>query len=225
MALGRSRAAALRASGGSPAGFRRIRWSAHRRQECCETPQHAGRGQTPGPLRTLPRQPSVGDPDARQPELGVGGQDQPGPPVGLFGVSEPRSGPAQGLLQEADSVFEVEPAAVRLPEEVEIRLALPAPPQSQLLGLAGLPGQLAHLDQDHIGSHDGRSLAPVALPYAPGLGVQPQQAPDAHRAVIVALAAVLGRRLRPTRAILEVELLAVAARASDWSGKEGSGSA
>src|SRR5918995_2681700 len=147
--LGRSRAAALRASRGSTTGFRGLRRGAYDRQECRETPQDAGRSQPPGPLRSLPGQPSVGNPDARQPELGIGGHDQPGPPVGLLGKSEPGSTPAQGLLHEAYSVIEVEPAAVRLPDEIEVRLPLPAPPQPQLLGLAGLPrvAKLVYLSQ------------------------------------------------------------------------------
>jgi hypothetical protein len=37
---------------------------------------------------------------AGQAELGVGGQDQPGPPVGLVGVAQPGPGPAEGLLEE-----------------------------------------------------------------------------------------------------------------------------
>ena len=139
IALGRPRAAAPRASGGSPTGFRRLRWCTHRRQECRKTPQHAGRGQPPGPLRSLPRQPPVGDDGPRQSQLRVGGQDQPGPTVGLLGVPEPGSGPTEGLLEEPYGVFEVEPAAVCLPEQIEIGIALPAPPQPQLLRFACVP--------------------------------------------------------------------------------------
>src|SRR5207247_6516698 len=45
-----------------------------------------------------------------QTELGVGGQDQPGPPVGLVRMTQPGSGPAQGLLEESEGVFQVEAA-------------------------------------------------------------------------------------------------------------------
>jgi hypothetical protein len=48
MTLCRSGAAALRASGRSPTGFRRLRRSAYNCQQCYETPQHAGRGQSLG---------------------------------------------------------------------------------------------------------------------------------------------------------------------------------
>jgi hypothetical protein len=95
------RAAALRASGRPPAGFRGLRRGTHNSQECRKTPQDAGRGQPPRSLRTLQRQSCVGDDGARQPELGVGGQDQPGPSVGLLGMTHPRHRPAQGLFHEA----------------------------------------------------------------------------------------------------------------------------
>src|SRR3712207_3704284 len=110
-------------------------------------------------------------------------------------------------------MFEVEPAAVCLPEDVEICIALPAPPQPELLGLAGLPGELANLHQDHGAAHDGRPFAPVALSYAPGLRVQPRPRPNTHLAVVFAVAAMLAGGLRPTRRVFEIELVAVATRA------------
>jgi hypothetical protein len=36
----------------------------------------------------------------------MGGQHQPGPPVGLLRVARPRGGPAEGLLGEADGVLD-----------------------------------------------------------------------------------------------------------------------
>ena len=95
MALGRPRAAALRAAGGSPAGFWGLRRGAHDRQECGETPQDTRRGQPSRLLRSLPRQPPVCDDAARQSQLRVGQEDQPGPTVGLLGVPESGSGPAE----------------------------------------------------------------------------------------------------------------------------------
>src|SRR5215210_8372962 len=213
MAFGRPRAAAFRSPGRSPAGFRRLRLSAHNRQECRETPQHAGRSQPPGPLRSLPRQPPVCDDAARHSQLRVAQEHQPGPTVGLLGVPESGSGPAEGLLHEAYRVFEVEPAAVCLPEEVEICIALPAPPQPELLRLAGLPGQLANLHHDHGAPHDGRPFAPVSLSYAPRLWVQPRPRPHPYLAVVFALATILAGGLRPTRGVFEIELVAVATRA------------
>jgi hypothetical protein len=44
-------------------------------------------------------------------ELRVGGEDQPHPPVGLFGGAQAGSGQAERLLEEAESVLK-EQAAV-----------------------------------------------------------------------------------------------------------------
>ena len=52
---------------------------------------------------------------AGQAELGVRGDDQPGPAVGGGGVAELRAGPAEGLLEQPEGVFEVEAAQERLP--------------------------------------------------------------------------------------------------------------
>src|SRR5215203_6657311 len=129
-------------------------------------------------------------------------------------MAHPRRRPAQGLFHEAYRVFDVEPATVRLPEQVEVHLTLSVPPLPQLLRLAGLPRQLAHLDQDHGTLHHGCPLAPVTLAYPPGLRVQSRPTPDAHRAVVVSFAAMFTGRLRPTRGVFELKLLAMAARAS-----------
>jgi hypothetical protein len=71
---------------------------------------------------SLPRQPLVAGELAGQAELGVGGQHQPGPAVGLFGMARPRRRPTQGLLGEPDRVLQVEPADVRPPGKVQIQL-------------------------------------------------------------------------------------------------------
>src|SRR3954470_21790257 len=51
---------------------------------------------------------------AGEAQLGVRGEDQPGPAVGRGRATQPRAGPAQGLLGEADGVLEVEAAQVGL---------------------------------------------------------------------------------------------------------------
>jgi hypothetical protein len=43
---------------------------------------------------------------AGQAQLGITGQDQPGPAVGLLGMAGARGGPAKGLLGKADGVFD-----------------------------------------------------------------------------------------------------------------------
>ena len=53
-------------------------------------------------------------------ELGVGGDDQPRPPVACFGGADLWGGPAQGLLEQPERVFEVEPAEKSLPEPVHM---------------------------------------------------------------------------------------------------------
>jgi len=116
MTLGWPRAAALRAPRRPSAGIRGLRWSSHDRQESPKTPQDAGRGQSPRLLRTFPGQSRIGDDGTRQSKLGVGGQDQPAPTVGLLGVAHPRCRPSQSLFHKAYGVFEVEPATVCLPE-------------------------------------------------------------------------------------------------------------
>jgi hypothetical protein len=68
----------------------------------------------------LPGQPDVGGQPAGEPELGVGGDDQPGPPVGGGRVAQLRPGPAQDLLEESERVF-----LVRLGRVVRRGRALP----------------------------------------------------------------------------------------------------
>src|SRR5215211_3245232 len=115
-------------SRGSPAGFRRTRRCAYHRQECCETPKYPARCQSPASLRAFPRQPAIRRTRARQAQLGVGGQDQPRPEVGLLGVAHPRRGPAQSLLEKADGVLQVEPPDVGPPQEVRSGSPLGSPP-------------------------------------------------------------------------------------------------
>jgi hypothetical protein len=64
----------------------------------------------------LPGQPDVGGQPAGEPELGIGGDDQPGPPVGGGRVTQLRPGPAQDLLRVGDRLRGFD----RLPAEVEI---------------------------------------------------------------------------------------------------------
>lgn len=57
---------------------------------------------------------------AGDPELGVRGDDEPGPAVGRFGGADFRGGPAQDLLDQPEGVLAVEPARERLPEPVDV---------------------------------------------------------------------------------------------------------
>src|SRR5918999_3142340 len=96
-------------------------------------------------------------------------------------------------------------------EEVHVRLLVAREPKPQRLRLAGLAGELTHLDQDDRAPHDGRPLAPVALAYAPRLGMQTRPSPHPHRAVVFVLVAALGRRRSPGLGVWQGELAAVAA--------------
>jgi hypothetical protein len=160
--------------GERPQGFRRTRRGAHYRQECSETPKRPARRQPPLALRALPRQTAVGHARASQPQLCVGGEHEPAPEVGLLGVPNPRRGPPERLLEETDSVLQVETPHVCPPQEIQIRLPVSGEPEPELLRLAALPRKLANLDQDHGAPHDGRRLASVAsvwkstTPRAPG---------------------------------------------------------
>jgi hypothetical protein len=77
-------------------------------------------------------------------------------------------------------VLQVEPPDVGSPQEVLVRFAFCVPPKPQLLRFAALAGELSYLHQDYGAPHDWRPLAPVALCYASGVGVQPRPSPNAH---------------------------------------------
>jgi len=61
--------------------------------------------EAPGKLRQLPRQPGIFDEGASEAQLRVGGDAQPGPPVGLLGMAGPWRRLAQCLLEEAEAVL------------------------------------------------------------------------------------------------------------------------
>ncbi len=61
---------------------------------------------------------SVACEGAGETELGVGGDDQPGPAVGGLGGADLRGGPGEGLLEQAEGVFDVEASQVGLPETI-----------------------------------------------------------------------------------------------------------
>ncbi len=67
----------------------------------------------------LPRAAEVFGEVAGQPELGVRGDDQPGPAVRGLGGAQAGPGPVQGLFEEPERVFDVEAAQVGVPESVK----------------------------------------------------------------------------------------------------------
>src|SRR4051794_35722046 len=82
-------------------------------------------------LAWLPGQPMVADQRAGQAKLGERGEDEPGPPVGLFWGAKFRGGPAQDLFGEAERVLDVETAQVGPPDPVQVQVGLlvAVPPQ------------------------------------------------------------------------------------------------
>ena len=126
----------------------------------CPTPRANSRGTatSPGSFQAwwgelvgfaghLPGQPVVIDQPSGQALLGVGGHDQPGPPVGLFGAGDAGGGPAQGVPREPVEVLGIEAAQVGPSAQVEVGAAGSRPPQPQGRGVPTRPlvgyGQVA----------------------------------------------------------------------------------
>ncbi len=70
-----------------------------------ESAADAGGSQAAARGGLLPGQAEVCGHGAGEPELGVAGEDEPGPPVGGGGVAELGAGPAEDLLKEPERVF------------------------------------------------------------------------------------------------------------------------
>ena len=56
----------------------------------------------------------------------MGGDDQPGPPVGGLRAADLGGGPAQDLLEQPEGVFQVEPAARLLLQRIDEVLSFTA---------------------------------------------------------------------------------------------------
>src|SRR6516165_1588736 len=107
-----------RAAGAWLAGFWRTGGAACCRADVPEVPADPGGREPPGRAGPLPGQPQVGGEGPGQAELGVAGDDQPGPPVRGGGVADLRRGPAQDLLEQAECVLQVKAAQECLPQPV-----------------------------------------------------------------------------------------------------------
>jgi hypothetical protein len=68
----------------------------------------------------FPGEAEVGDEASGESELGVGGGDEPGPSVGLFGCAEFWGGPAERAFLEPESVFDIEAVQVGPEAAVEV---------------------------------------------------------------------------------------------------------
>ena len=127
----------------------------------------------------------VGDEGFGEPELGVGGCDGPGPPVGLFGGADRGGDPAQSVLREPEGVLDVEAVQVGAGTEVEVGLS-GAGPQG-LFGSAGRFGEVFDLDADDGALDDGERLmvGPVAAAVEAGVELRAAQGSATPKRVAV----------------------------------------
>src|SRR3974377_2448903 len=107
-------------SGTGCVGFRWTGWGTDDDAKGKKHFSGAGRGWVGGIAGSFPGQAHVLDEAAREAELGVSADDEPRPAVGLFGCSQRRCGPSQGVLGEPVGVFDVETAKVGSPAQVEV---------------------------------------------------------------------------------------------------------
>src|SRR5215471_1784994 len=93
------------AAGAGLAGFRRAGWGGCCDAEAAKSAADSGGGEPPGRGGPFPRQAQVVSQRPGEPELGVDGEGQPGPPVGGGRVADLRRGPAEHLLEQAEGVL------------------------------------------------------------------------------------------------------------------------
>jgi site-specific DNA recombinase len=114
--------------------------------------------------------------------------------------------------------FQVEPADVRPPRQVQVELARAGPPQPQHLRWAGLGGDAFDLHADDGAAHDRPRSSGAMAGVALLLGMQPSPRLHGHGAVLVVLTGKGGGRGRPGGRVGQVELGAVAARPAASAG-------
>jgi len=109
-----------RPSGAGLAGFRRTGRAGQPRADVPKPAADPGRGQParrggplPGQAQAIGQWPGLA-------ELGVAGEDEPGPPVSSLRVADLGRGPAEDLLEQPEGVLEVEAAYERLPQSARL---------------------------------------------------------------------------------------------------------
>src|SRR5450756_277862 len=161
----------------------------------------------------LPGQPDVGGEGPGEVQLGVGGEDQPGPAVGGFGVAELRPGPAGLLFQEPERVLDIKTAQERLPGPVHLFFggAGAGGPQPYRFRVT-LAGQVIHGQPDEGALDDGQ-LAIVVLPGGAAGQLLVHRSPGHRvRGTVPGRVRVRGhRRVRPGPRLAEVEFVPVPA--------------
>ena len=111
-------AAAGWASRAWPGGFRCSGGATGLAAEVPKSSPDAGGSEAFGRCGAFPGAAEVGDRAAGEAELGVGGQDEPGPAVGGGWVAGFWAGPAEGLFEHAEGVLDVESPEECLPGQV-----------------------------------------------------------------------------------------------------------
>src|ERR1022692_3172317 len=92
-------------SGAGFAGFRRTGRAGQVRADVPESSADPGGGEPAGRGGPFPGQAQVGGQRPGEAELGVAGDNQPGPPVSGAGVADSGGGPAEDLLEQPEGVF------------------------------------------------------------------------------------------------------------------------
>jgi putative transposase len=111
---------AWRPAGPGIAGFRHTGRAGQGRADVPESAADPGRGQPAWRGGPFPGQAQVRGERPGEPQLGVDGDDEPGPPVRGGRVADLGPGPAEHLLEEPEGVLQVEPAQERLPAPVHV---------------------------------------------------------------------------------------------------------
>jgi hypothetical protein len=110
-------------------GFRCTGWGAEGGAKSAKPSADAAGGELAGLAGPFPGQALVVDVVAGQAQLGVGGDDEPGPTVGLLGGAQRRGCPAEGVLDEP-----AVPAGVETPERVSYEVPARSPSPDRWTG-------------------------------------------------------------------------------------------
>lgn len=122
----------------------------------------------------------VGCERAGEPQLGVGGEDQPGPAVRRLGGADLRAGPAEGVFEQSEGVLDVEAPQVCLPQAAGVcggGLGAGSPQPDRLGGCSA--GRVADVQADHrplddrecaVGLGSGGSVGQFGMKPVPGAG-------------------------------------------------------
>ena len=149
------------AAGSCSGGFRCAGGERRDRADVPEPSSDSGGGEPSWWGGFLPGAAQVTGEGPGEAELGVDGDDQPGPAVGGLRGADLWAGPAEGLFEQPEGVFQVEAAQERLPGAVDVDGGDTGGrrPQPDGLGVT-VAGQVVDLQADE-GPFDDREVAGV----------------------------------------------------------------